>query len=143
MKTYAERVADDSDPLRTLLEAAKAWHVPPTVFIRKRTVNCTEWTDDDTLLAMALEDYEASLCPGGPHVLAETSKPEYADAYRPDSEKRIRCHKCKASALLAEVTSKEDDTAGVMIPLYLDPDVVALNLLPVPPLPPELAHLNE
>lgn len=142
-KTYAERVADSSDPLRPLLEAARKWRVPPTVFIRKRTVNSGEWTDEDTLLALALEDYEAGLCPGGPHVLAETSKPEHADAYRPDTEKQVQCHHCKASALLQDVMSKEEDTAGVMVPLMLDPDVVALNLLPVPPLPPELASLNE
>jgi hypothetical protein len=139
--SYEERVADDRDPLRGLLEAARRWRVPPTVFIRKRTVNSAEWTDDDTMLALALENYESGLCPGGPHVLAETSKPEHADAYRPDTAKRLRCHHCKASALLAEVTANEEDTAGVMVPLMLDPDVVALNLLPVPPLPPELAGL--
>ena len=137
MTSYDERVADDGDSLRGLLEAARKWRVPPTVFMRKRTVNSVEWTDEDTILALALENYEAGLCPGGPHVLAETSKPEHEDAYRPDRANEIRCHRCKAAALLAEVTAKEEDTAGVMVPLILDPDRVALNLLPVPPLPPE------
>lgn len=88
---------------------------------------------------MALEDYEAGLCPGGNHPLAETSKPEHADAYRPDKDREVRCHFCKAQELLAEVMAKGEDTAGVFLPLMLDPEVVALNKKPVPPLPPELA----
>ncbi len=139
--TYAERVADDTDPLRPLLRAAKAWQVPPTVFIRKRTVNTAEWTDDDTALAMVLEDYEAGLCPGGNHPLAETSAPEHADAYRPAPP--IRCHYCTAQASMAEVAQKQERTAGLLFPLILDPDVVELNRQPVPPLPPELAGLHD
>jgi hypothetical protein len=110
--------------------------VPPTVFIGERTVNTAEWTFQDTRLALALEDYEAGLCPGGDHVLAETSKDEHADAYRPGP--RVRCHKCKARALLDEVLGKEEDAAGVLAPIVLDLDVVELNKKPVPPLPPEL-----
>ena len=136
---YARRVADPDDPLRTLLEAARRWGVPPTVFLRKRTVNSREWTDEDTVLALALEDHEAGYCPGGRHVLAETSKPEHADAYRPAGEDdQIRCHYCKAQAALSDVMAKKEDTAGLFIPLVLDADVVERNLLPVPPLPPEL-----
>jgi hypothetical protein len=137
---YAERVADSEDPLRPMLQAARAWRVPPTVFLRKRTMASTEWTDADTTLAMALEDYEAGLCPGGNHPLAETTRPEHQDAYRPGV--RIRCHFCKAQALVDEVAEKEDDMGGVMVPIVLDPDVVALNLRPVPPLPAELRDLN-
>ena len=136
-KSYRERVADDSDPLRGLLEAARSWRVPPTVFIQQRTVNTAEWTEDDTLLALALEDYEAGLCPGGRHQLSETSKDEHADAYRPG--KQVVCHYCVASSMLSEVLAKDENSAGKLIPLVLDADVVARNLLPVPPLPPELA----
>jgi hypothetical protein len=115
--------------------------VPPTVFLRKRIVNSTEWTDEDTSLAMALEDYEAGLCPGGPHPLAETTRPEHADAYRPGE--RILCHYCKAQALVAEVAEKQQESqAGVLTPLVLDADVVELNRRPVPPLPPDLAVLS-
>ncbi len=133
---YAERIIDPDDPLRFLLQAARRWQVPPTVFLRKRTVHSGEWTDEDTSLAMLLEDYEAGLCPGGPHPLAETTKPEHADAYRPGEP--VRCHYCRAQALVAEVAEKDESGAGLLIPLVLDPDVVALNLLPIPPLPPEL-----
>ena len=136
---FAERVADPDDPLRSLLVAARRWGVPPTVFLRERSVNTTEWTDRDTLYALALEDFEAGLCPGGDHVLAVTSRPEHDSAYRPGE--RTVCHYCKAEALLADVMGKEENAAGVLVPLVLDPDVVALNKLPVPPLPPELAHL--
>lgn len=110
--------------------------MPPTVFIRKRTARSTEWDDEDTLLSMALEDYEASLCPGGNHVLAETSKPEHEDAYGPGE--RIVCHHCKADALLAESLSEAKNTAGLLIPIVLDADLVELNKKPAPPLPPEL-----
>lgn len=116
-------------------------HIPPTLFLRVRTVESPWWTDRDTQMMRALAVYEAGLCPGGDHVLAETTKPEHADAYRPDTGARIRCHYCKALALMSEVAAKEEDTAGVMVPLVLDPDVVALNLLPVPPLPPELSGI--
>jgi hypothetical protein len=136
----AERLADPADPLRVLLQAARSWRVPPTVFLRQRTVGSTDWTDQDTSYAMALEDYEAGLCPGCNHPLAETSRPDHADAYRP--EKPIRCHYCTAQALVAEVAEKDDNTAGLMFPLTLDPDVVELNRKPVPPLPPELASLS-
>lgn len=106
------------------------------MFLRRRTINSGEWTYEDTALAMALEEYEAGLCPGGNHPLAETTLPEHADAYRPGE--RVRCHYCTANALLAEVLAKDEKSAGVLVPIVLDPDVVALNRLPVPPLPPEL-----
>jgi hypothetical protein len=137
---YAERVADPDDPLRAMLQAARRWQVPPTVFIRKRT-NGADWTDEDTSLAMVLEDYEAGLCPGGPHPLAETTKPEHEDAYRQGVP--LVCHYCRTQALIAEVAEKNAEkgvsTAGVLVPIVLDPDVVERNKLPVPPLPPELA----
>lgn len=111
--------------------------MPPTVFLRDRTVNTSEWTEQDTRLAMALEDYEAGLCPGGNHPLAETSRPEHADAYRPGQ--RIQCHYCRTQDLIAEAAEKsKEDMRGVLTPIVLDLDVVALNRLPVPPLPPEL-----
>ena len=137
---YAGRVADPGDPLRYLLRAARAWRVPPSVFIGDRTVDTTEWRPDlDSPLAMALEDYEAE-CDDRGHYLPETSRPEHADAYRPDPKREVRCHKCKTEALMAEVAEKRhEDLTGVFTPVVLDLEVVARNLLPVPPLPPELA----
>lgn len=102
------------------------------MFVGDRKVNTREWTWQDTQLAMALETFEAGLCPGGDHVLAETSKPEHADAYRPDKDHEVRCHKCKARALLDEVMAKDEDSVGVFVPLMLDLEVVARNLLPTP-----------
>lgn len=109
------------------------------MFIRKRTVGSRDWTDEDTTLALALEDYEAQCCDRG-HYLPESTKQEHADAYRPGE--RVRCHECKAEHSLAEVMEKEPDTAGVLVPMALDPDVVALNQLPVPPLPAEFAYAS-
>jgi hypothetical protein len=137
---YAERVADDKDPLRAQLQAARTMRIPPTIFLRKRTNESPWWTDEDTSLIMALESYE-DRCDGRGHYLPETTKPEHADAYRPGAP--FTCHKCRAEDLLAEVADKDAekgrDTAGVLVPIVLDPDVVKLNLKPVPPLPPELA----
>jgi hypothetical protein len=136
---YAERVADDKDQLRYLLRGARAWRVPPSVFIGERTVRTSEWEDVDTALAMVLEDYEAA-CDERGHYLPETTKPEHDGAYRPDPGGKSTCYKCWLEALMAEVAEERgEDTAGVFTPIVLDPELVALNLLPVPPLPPELA----
>lgn len=132
---WPERLADPRDPLRFWLELAREWHVPPEVVLEERTVNTTEWTARDIAYMAALKAYEASLCPGGDHVLAETSKPEHEDAYRPDSANKLRCYHCKAQHTLSEVMAKDEDSAGVFVPLMLDPDVVALNRLPVPEFP--------
>jgi hypothetical protein len=136
-KTLAERLADDGDPLRSRLQAARTWHIPPTVILGERTVHTTEWTPRDVDLLLALEDYEAGYCPGGPHPLAETALPEHDDAYRPGEP--IICHYCRAQAALAEAAEKDEHSAGKLVPIVLNLDVVALNKLPKPPLPPELA----
>jgi hypothetical protein len=142
LTSLSERIADPDYPLRSLLQAAKAWRVPPTVFLGDRTVRTAEWDyPQDTQYALALEDYEAN-CDDRGHYLPETTKPEHDDAYRPDRNGQQTCYKCRAEELLGEVLGKEAErgarTSGLMIPLVLDADVVALNRLPVPPLPPEL-----
>ena len=136
MASLAERIADNSDPLRFLLRAARSWRVPPTVFLGRRTVDTAGWTPADTAHAVALEDYEAGLCPGGDHVLSETSKPEHEDAYRPNPA--IRCHYCRSQAAISKAVGDDDDTAGLYYSFSLNPEVVELNLQPVPPVPPEL-----
>lgn len=134
---YMERVAKD-DALRAALRSARTWRVPPTVFLRERTVDSGGWTDSDTAWALALEDYEAGLCPGGEHVLAETTLPEHEMAYRPDGEGE-RCHYCAALRLLEKQMGERDNADGVLLPkLVLDPDAVARNRQPAPPIPPEL-----
>jgi hypothetical protein len=136
-----ERVAENIGGVRSDIEWAIKCGVPPTVFLRERTVE-GPWTDKDTAYVRAFAYYEAGLCPGGPHVLAETSKPEHADAYRPDKDRELRCHHCAGSAVLARATADDDDTAGVMVPLKLDPEIVARNLLPVPD-PPTAEQLQQ
>ena len=150
---WAARLADDADPLRTLLRAARSWRVAPTVFLGQRKTVTTyeydhagrvvrsttnDWTVEDTNLVWALDQYEAGLCPGGDHHLDVTAKPEHEDAYRP--KEKIRCHYCTARAVAAKATNDEDDgsTAGVYTTFGLDSEVVALNKQPAPPLPPEL-----
>lgn len=129
-------MADDDDPLLRILRAARSWRVAPTVFLG-RVRSGTDWLPEDTELAMALEDYEAGLCPGCQQSLEETSKPEHQDAYRP--EQPIRCHYCTARALVDETAEKQHErTAGLLFPITLNADVVELNQRPVPPLPPEL-----
>jgi hypothetical protein len=145
-------LADDADSLRALLRAARQWRVAPTVFLGQRKTVTTyeydaagrivrattiDWTQADTDLAWALDQYEAGLCPGGEHVLAETSKPEHQDAYRLNGPP-IRCHYCTAKALAGEVAEKQENPAGLLFGFKLDADVVELNRQPVPPLPPEL-----
>lgn len=109
--------------------------------LKERTVNTTEWTARDVDLLLALEEHEAGYCPGGPHPLAETAKPEHDGAYRGGDS--FRCHYCTAQALLAKAAENDEHSAGVLVPIVLDPDVVAKNREPVPPLPPELAALSE
>jgi hypothetical protein len=132
----AGRIANPDDPLRVMLQAARRWQVPPTVFLRLRTAG-GGWSDADTTYAMALESYEAGLCPGCSHPLEETTKRDHRDAYRPDGP-GVRCHYCTAQALLSEVNADKEGVEGLLFPIVLDAEVVARNKLPVPPLPPEL-----
>jgi len=143
-----------SDPtLRAVVKAARAWGISPSKFMGARHVTTheydaagrlvrstetPEWTTEDRELAFGLEEYEAGLCPGEDHLLAETSKPEYDGAFVPDPDSEVRCHKCTARALVAEILGKRERQAGLMMGVKLDPDVVERNKLPVPPLPPEV-----
>ena len=98
-----------------------------------------EWLPEDTELALALEDYEAGLCPGCGLPQSETTKPEHKDAYRP--EEPIRCHYCTAQSLVADTAEKQHErVAGLYFPLVLDAEVVELNKQPVPPPPKELSN---
>jgi len=132
---------------------AKQWRIPPTVLLGRKVVTTychdaasrqvraetDEWTRQDVDMMFALDAWEAGLCPGGNHQLAETSKPEHQDAYRPTQP--IRCHYCTAQAVHGEVVAKQENTAGLLFGYELNRDVVELNRQPVPPLPPELAGL--
>jgi len=128
----------DDPTLRAVVKAARAWGISPSRFMGSRP-ETPEWTPRDRELAFALMEYEAGLCPGGPHVLAETSKPEYEGAFVPEDPEPIRCHECTAAALLSELLEKRENPAGLLLPqLQIDPKIVEQNLKPVPPLPYEL-----
>ncbi len=107
------RIAGDR-ALRDVITTARAWGVSPSRFLGRpvRTdyvldehgrvigsVTDPDWTDDDRDLALALLAYEASLCGGCGHPLAETTRPEAEDTYQGDL---IRCHRCTAAEQVAE-----------------------------------------
>ena len=108
------RIAGDR-ALRDVLIAARGWSGPsPSRFLGRpvRTdyvldehgrvigsVTDPDWTDDDRDLALALLAYEASLCNGCGHPLAETTAPEAEETYQGDL---VRCHRCTAAEQVAE-----------------------------------------
>lgn len=112
---YAARVADDDDPLRGMLRAARAWGRPPSVFMGRAVVTTYqndragrlvrsethEWTWQDREMALALQDYEARLCRGCGGDLTETTKPENQHRYK--GEMAYVCHRCVALEVASDV----------------------------------------
>lgn len=108
------RIAGDR-ALRDHLIAARGWTGPsPSRFMGRpvRTdyvldqhgrvigsVTDPDWTDEDRDLALALLAYEASLCTGCGHPLAETTDPAAEEAYVAEA---MRCHRCTAAEQEAE-----------------------------------------
>lgn len=99
----------DDPQLRALVELARSWGVPPSVFAGRPLVTrflyedetgrltSSEqelWTDDDRKLADELAEYEAGLCSGCRQPLEQTTDPGNEDAYWWSSA--IRCHRCTA-----------------------------------------------
>lgn len=134
--TFADRFADDEDPLLQQMLAARAWGVSPRRFlgweparvttheydaagrpVRSVTMAEPEWSAEDREMAMAFAAYEAGLCSGCRHELAITTQPEMEDAYIP--EPAIRCHRCTASMRAAAVYEQSDHPGALMIPLRL------------------------
>lgn len=114
MTDYAAQVADNDDPLRSILRAARAWHVAPSVFmggtvvttyqhdaaghaVRAETV---QWTPEDMLMAAALEAYEAQCCPGCGGHLEETTSADNETRYR--TEVSALCHRCVSREVAAK-----------------------------------------
>jgi len=147
----------DDPTLRAVVKAARAWGISPSRFMGARhvvtyeydiggritrAIETPEWTEEDRELAFALEEYEAGLCPGCNQPLDETTKPEHADAYQPNPPER--CHYCTARELHSEAIEKQNENpAGLLVSYRLNPDVVEQNLLPAPPLPPELQGFDD
>lgn len=130
-----ERVA--SDPLlRQAIEAARSWGVSPSRFLgaevvtrhgydvgQRLAVSTTspEWTDEDRELVFAFLAWEASLCPGCRHPLAETMKAENEERYRGVLEGR--CHRCTALEIEQEKHQKKDHPSALLVTVKLtDPE---------------------
>lgn len=88
---------------------ARSYGVPLSVF--------RSWFPDDQAAALALDDWEADLCPGCRQPLAETTKPENEDAYRAGDA--IRCHHCTASAQASERYADTAQASALLIPVVL------------------------
>ena len=127
---WLARVAEDPG-LRQTLQAARAWGVSPSRFLGRepavrhivanglvvRSEPEPEWTDDDRDAALALQAWEADLCPGCRQPLAETTLPEREDLYVPGPA--IRCHRCTASERGAERYKDSPQRSALMIPVDL------------------------
>lgn len=99
---------DPREPVdRAVLEAARSWGVAPSVFLGI-SITVTEyrhndagqvvqsftespWTDDDRANALALGQYEATLCPGCNAPLDETTAADAEENYVPQI---ALCHRC-------------------------------------------------
>lgn len=125
--------------LRKTLQTARAWHVSPRRFLglweaayvcvysydqagkivrSEQTIKEPEWNDEDRAYALALEQYEASLCSGCGEPLEETTKPEHDGAYR--AELPIRCHRCTAAGVATEAYEENPQPQALMFPVVLD-----------------------
>lgn len=125
---------DCNDPTtRAVLEAARAWGVPWRVFLGwspttttiheyddagrlVRTTTTTEplWGEEDRNAAMSLLDYEAGLCPGCAHPLAETTAPEMEFGYTTPGPP-IRCHRCTKLAQISRDVGKNPDPGALLL----------------------------
>ncbi len=126
-----ERVA--SDPLlRQAIEAARSWGVSPSRFLGAetttrheydvghrlaRSVTSPEWTPEDRDLVFALMAWEAQLCPGCQHPLAETLKPENEERYV--AAPAMRCHRCTAVAINQEKNEGKPHPSALLLSVHL------------------------
>lgn len=122
---------DIKDPAqRRVLETARAWGVSPSRFMgeESQVISQTyghqtffqkepEWKDDDRDAAMALQDYEASLCSGCGHPLEETTDPEKEYAYK--AALPLRCHYCTAAARAQEDYRDNPHSEALHFPIEL------------------------
>ena len=78
--------------LRAEMEAARAWSVPRSEFLR--------WTEDDRGYALALLALESETCDGCGHPVAESMASENQYGYRAEL---VRCHACAVAAKATDV----------------------------------------
>lgn len=120
---------DINDPdHRRVLETARAWGVSPSRFMGHESVVIEErigaqtiytrepeWKHEDREAAIALQDYEASLCSGCGQPLQQTSDPDKEFAYK--ASLPIRCHYCTASGRGQEAYEKTEHPHALHFPV--------------------------
>jgi hypothetical protein len=134
--SFADRIRDDRDPLRQMLQAARTWGVSPRRFlgweparttvyehnsagrvVRATVTTESEWSDEDREMVSALAEYEAGLCGGCRDELRVTTDPENEGRYV--GKPAIRCHRCTASLEAASVYESAPHSEALMIPVEL------------------------
>jgi hypothetical protein len=127
-----ERLRNDPG-LRAVVETARAWGVSPRRFSGWepavtvtplqgggwRVVREPEWDDESQELALALAAYEADLCPGCRQPLSETTLPEREGRYK--AQLAVRCHRCTASSIGADVYAETPHAQALLLPVELVP----------------------
>jgi hypothetical protein len=88
---------DVADPAhRAVITTARAWGVPVSIFLgRVRVEGVPDWLEEDRRAALDLAEWEAGLCPGCHHPLAETTLRENDEQYV--ATLAARCHRCTAT----------------------------------------------
>lgn len=76
-----------------------------------------EWTEDDRQAALDLRGYEADLCPGCRHPLAETTDPGNEGRYV--ASLAVRCHRCTATDQASEASQSAPNPSALLIPVEL------------------------
>jgi hypothetical protein len=127
-----------NDPaIRAFLETARAWGVSPRRFLGwepaqitvyeyddlgrvTRTVTTVdpEWDNEQRRAVFDLLALEAGQCPGGKHLLSETTLPENEGRYKPGPA--IRCHYCTASDQAAKAYEDSPSPQALFIPIQLE-----------------------
>jgi hypothetical protein len=128
---YAARLADPSDPLLPILRAWKACGGgrSPSVFMGRPVVTThqylngqqvrsetVEWTPDDLAMAMALEAYEAGLCPGCATPLSETADPKHNPGEPAEYEEleTVLCRKCVVRQKVAKRYEDDEFSSAIL-----------------------------
>jgi hypothetical protein len=120
---------------RIVLEAARSWGVAPSILLGRartsvtknwagttQTTHDAEWTQDDLQAALSLLMWEAALCPGCRHPLAETTAAENEERYVVPHP--IRCHRCTATEQAQERFQDMLSPSALLIPVEFRPATV-------------------
>lgn len=124
---------DISDPdYRLLVETARSWGVPLSVFLgvptvsvcygsdgstATGTVETPGWLDSDRDVALELARYERSLCSSCRNPMSETADPENEFKYY--ASEPIRCHFCTAALAGQDKAQDHQHPSALHIPVRL------------------------